>query len=98
MKNMDKNTTLIIMSDHGFKVVDGMILVNNILRKKGFIKLSEDKKHTYYRNPFTEAYDEVTKDLPKIHIDYFYDKFTKIPILVKIERKFAKVINKIPFK
>lgn len=94
LENMDKNTILIVMSDHGFKTIDGVILVNNLLRKKGWIKLSEDKKQTYYTNPFSESYEELTKDMPKLHIDFFYDKLTKMPFLLKITRNFAKVFGK----
>ena len=92
--NMDKDTTLIVMSDHGFKPIDGVVLVNNLLRKKGMIKLSDDKKKAYYTNPFSESYEELTKDMPKLHIDYFYDKLAKMPFLLKIARTFAKVFGK----
>lgn len=98
LENMDKNTILILMSDHGFKTTDGLILVNNLLRKKGLLKLSEDKKMAYYTNPFTEAYGELTKDVRTLHIDYFYDTLTKIPLLLKIARKLDKFLDKLPFK
>tara|TARA_Y100000310_G_scaffold345796_1_gene470074 strand:- start:8505 stop:10073 length:1569 start_codon:yes stop_codon:yes gene_type:complete len=98
MENMDKNTTLIIMSDHGFKTIEGVILVNNILRKKGFIKLSEDKKHNYYTNPFTESYGELKKNLPKFYIDSFYDKLTKVPVLFKIAKNIARSFNNLLFR
>ena len=97
MDNMDKDTVLIIMSDHGFKKIDGLILVNNILRKKGMIKLA-DKENGYYTSPFTEEYGEMTKDTPKVHVDFIYHKLAKMPALLNLSRKFAKVLSKLNVK
>ena len=44
IKNLDSDTTLYIVSDHGAKKIDGCLLINEWLIKKGYLTLKEYPK------------------------------------------------------
>lgn len=44
LENRDKNTTLIVMSDHGFKAYKGVIGLNNLLEKYGYLRFEKSSQ------------------------------------------------------
>lgn len=51
----DKNTTVIVMSDHGFGLVYRDVFINQYLEKLGFLKLIRKEKHGFTRRLISRA-------------------------------------------
>jgi len=64
LKSAGKDTNLIVYSDHGFRPLNRTFFTNNLLLKKGFLKL---KKHK--RIDILPSQETFVKKIPKLHLE-----------------------------
>ena len=91
IKNMPNDSNLFILSDHGFKVYNGIFYLNEFLRREGFLKIkTSEQQDEISPHKFMEAFQKAKKKRTKIKI--------KIPYLIKQNlfflRPFYKIIRK----
>jgi len=72
INRMDKNTNLIIMSDHGFRVCYGTFFINEWLRRQGYLKVFFRTKKQVYYHRFDE---ELAKSSKSFSLPSFITKF-----------------------
>ncbi len=97
MDNLPKDAVLMVMSDHGFKHYKGMVLVNKLLEKKGWLKFGKSKKKQEYDDRAGKESFKEKRKYSTINIGKFYDFISGFPWLKKFAGFCYKKILKIFF-
>lgn len=84
LTNMQPDTNLIIMSDHGFKSYDGIFYINEWLKKEGYLSTKSVPKTSGQSHKLKEDYKSKSKSRSEFHIPSFWLNI------------FARINNKIP--
>lgn len=66
--NMDKDTTFIIVSEYGFTKVDGVILINLLLRRNGLLKVKNIRGKEYIDFENSIAFAMVDHQIAHIYV------------------------------
>lgn len=90
VENLPKDTQLLMMSDHGFKVFNKTFFINDWLRQEGYLKLKPSAKGQTAINRVHQDFIEKTKQRRKISIPLSLVRFLKhftwaVPIYRKIK-------------
>ncbi len=89
LDNMDDDTELVVVSDHGFKMYDGKFLINTWLYKNGYFKLSKEGKDV-------KEWKSNKKSM-KINIRWLTKMVKSNPFLLKLSEPVYRLLSDLNF-
>ena len=96
--NMPKKTNLIIMSDHGFAMREGIVAVNKVLKDNKLLSIKAVKKEPFALHRVEKQRLDKQRGI-RIHASGIYELISRNPFLFKIASKlYQHVVRIFPVK